>query len=102
MKLIITESQYKMIVENEDKDGNLLDFTPFVDVNPIKWDEMFERLNKKKGGKYDGYYIDGFVDLYKSDVTELKYLVRVEGWLDLRDTFIESLPMLSYVGGYFF
>ena len=102
MKIIINESQLRLIVENEDKDGNLLDFTPFVDVNPIKWDEMFERLNKKKGGKYDGYYIDGFVDLYKSDVTELKYLVRVEGWLDLRDTFIESLPMLSYVGGYFF
>ena len=99
MKIIINESQLRLIVENEDKDGNLLDFTPFVDVNPIKWDEMFERLNKKKGGKYDGYYIDGFVDLYKSDVTELKYLVRVEGWFDLHNSQIKSLPMLNYVGG---
>jgi len=47
MKIIINESQLRLIIENEDKDDNLLDFTPFVDVNPIKWDEMFERLNKK-------------------------------------------------------
>ena len=102
MKIIINESQLRLIVENEDKDGNLLDFTPFVDVNPIKWDEMFERLNKKKGDKYDGYYIDGDVKLHKSNVTELKYLVEVRGYLNLYNSQIESLPMLKYVGSSLF
>ena len=98
MKIIITESQLKLIVENEDKGENLLDFTQFIDFNPNKWDEMFEHLNKKKGGRYDGYYIDGDVNLNNSDVTELKYLVKVEGEFILGDL-IDSLPMLEYVGG---
>ena len=100
MKIIITESQLKLIVENEDKGENLLDFTQFIDFNPNKWDEMFEHLNKKKGGRYDGYYIDGDVSLYESEVTELKYLVKVGGYLDLYYTPIESLDNLKSVGGY--
>ena len=98
MKIIITEEQLKLIVENEDK--NLIDFTGVYEsgVSPNKWDEMFEHLNKKKGGRYDGYYIDGDVNLNNSDVTELKYLVKVEGEFILGDL-IDSLPMLEYVGG---
>ena len=47
MKLIITESQLRLIIENEDE--NLLDFTPFYqDFSPNKWDDMFEHINKKK------------------------------------------------------
>ena len=100
MKIIINESQLRLIVENEDK--NLIDFTGVYEsgVSPNKWDEMFEHINnKKKGGKYDGYYIDGDVYLSSSDITELNYLVKVGGNLDLRRTPIKSLPMLSYVGG---
>ena len=100
MKIIINESQLRLIVENEDK--SLIDFTSFVDddVDPVKWDDMFEHLNKKKGGIYDGYYINGDVDLQDSNITQLKYLVIVEGFLDLNNTPIESLPMLSYVEGF--
>jgi hypothetical protein len=100
MKIIINESQLRLIVENEDND-NLINFTPFYKggIPPVEWDDMFEHMNNKKGGKYDGYYIDGFVDLCGSDVTELKYLIKVGGTLDLRRTPIKSLPMLSYVGG---
>ena len=98
MKIIINESQLRLIVENKDND-NLIDFTPFYKsgVTPVEWDDMFEHLNKKKGSKYDGYYIDGDVDLEESNVTQLKYLVKVEGYF-LNNTQIESLPMLSYVG----
>ena len=99
MKIIINECQLRLIVENEDK--NLINLTDFHDsgVSPNKWDEMFLHLNKKKGGIYDGYYIDGDVYLSSSDITELNYLVKVGGNLDLRRTPIKSLPMLSYVGG---
>ena len=101
MKIIINESQLRLIIENEDKD-NLINFTHVYTsgIPPEEWDDMFEHLNKKKGGKYDGYYIDGDVDLEESNVTQLKYLVKVEGFLDLNNTPIESLPMLSYVDYY--
>ena len=101
MKIIINESQLRLIVENEEKKGdNLMDFTKYVNADLSEWDDMFEHLNKKKGGKYDGYYIDSYVNLSYSDVTELEYLVKVKGCLYLNDTQIESLPMLSYVGGF--
>ena len=100
MKIIINESQLRLIVENEGED-NLIDFTHVYKGGfpPEEWDDMFLHLNnKKEGGKYDGYYINGDVNLHKSDVTELKYLVRVGGMLDLENTSIKSLPMLSEVG----
>jgi hypothetical protein len=99
MKIIITEEQLKLIVENENK--NLIDLTDVYEsgVSPNKLDGMFEHINNKKGGKYDGYYIDGDVNLYKSDVTELKYLVKVGGYLDLEISQIKSLPNLIKVGG---
>jgi hypothetical protein len=100
MKIIINESQLRLIVENEEKKDNLINFTPFYKggIPPVEWDKMFLHLNKKKGGKYDGYYIDGNVNLHESDVTELKYLVKVEGSLNLYNSQIKSLPMLEYVG----
>ena len=63
---------------------------------------MFLHINKKKGGKYDGYYIDGDLDLYEreADVTTLDYLVKVGGNLYLANTKIESLPRLTEVGGF--
>ena len=97
MKIIINESQLRLIVENEDKDGNLLDFTPFVDVNPIKWDEIFEHLNKKKGGKYDGYYIEDNIDIRDSSIKEFKHLVIIKGHLRGKGSEIESLGKLERV-----
>ena len=94
-----------MIVENENKGENLIDFTGVYEsgVSPNKWDDIFLLLKEKKERKgdktYDGYYIDEYVELYDSDVTELKYLVKLGDTLDLFRTPIKSLPMLSYVGG---
>jgi hypothetical protein len=105
MKIIINESQLKLIVENEGEDS-LIDFTPFYNsgIPPVEWDDMFLLIKGKKAKKgdktYDGYYITGNINLDKSKVTKLDYLVRVDGYLDLDDTQIESLAMLSYVEGY--
>ncbi len=99
MKIIINESQLRLIIEN--KGENLLDFTPFVDVDPIKWDDMFEFMNQKKGGIYDGYYIDDNIDIRDSSVKEFKHLVRVKGHLKARGSVIESLGKLKKVTGEF-
>ena len=103
MKIIITEEQLKLIVEYKEKD-NLIDFT-HVNKSGFpaeEWDDMFLLMKEKKERKgdktYNGYYITGDVNLHKSDVTELNYLVRVGGMLDLENTSIKSLPMLSEVG----
>lgn len=95
MKLIITEEQLRMIVENQGE--NLMDFTPFIDVDPSKWDNMFEHRNEKKGGKYDGYYIEGNINLGDSEVTELKHLVIVNGNLIAKGSKIKSLGKLEKV-----
>ena len=97
MKIIINESQYKLIVENEDE--NLFDITQSP-LNFYKWDDVFEHINKKKGYIYKGYYINLDLDLSGSDITELKYLVKVGGNLNISKTPIKSLPRLEEVGGY--
>jgi len=95
MKIIINESQLRLIVEGED---NLLDFTPHYENVPAdKWDKVFLRIKKSEGVDYYGYYISDDVDLLESNVTELDYLVIVWGWLDLRNSEIKSLSRLSYV-----
>ena len=101
MKLIITEHQLKLIIENEDvinPDGELFEMPSDI-VSPFKWDKTFLRACKLEPGKYRGYYINGDVNLFKSDITELNYLVKVGGNLNLKETQIKELPMLSKVGG---
>ena len=106
MKLIITEEQLRLIVESEkeDKGENLMDLTSAYEggLSPNKWDSFFLFMNNKKKTDYDGYYIDGNVNLSKSDITEFKYLVKVGGYLNLSNSKIESLPMLSKVEGYLY
>ena len=107
MKIIINESQLRLIVENEGED-NLIDFTYVYRTGfpPEDWDDIFLLLKEKKERKgdknYTGYYIDGFINLHKSDVTELKYLVKVEGSLNLNGSKIKMLPMLEYVDNYLY
>jgi hypothetical protein len=107
MKIRITEQQYRFLIESEkESDPLLFDFTKVYksyENDPDMWDEIFEQKNKlniKNGGKkYDGYYINSDINLSKSKVTELNYLVKVGGSLDFYDTPITELPMLSTVGG---
>ena len=104
MKIIINESQLRLIVENEEKKGdNLLSLNPIFNsgISPNEWDEMFEFMNQKKGGIYDGYYINGNIDIRDSSVKEFKHLVRVNGHLKARGSVIESLGKLKKVTGEF-
>jgi hypothetical protein len=101
MKLIINERQYRLLIENENgvnPDGELFEMINIVP--PFKWDKTFLRACKLEPGKYRGYYIDWDINLSKSDITELNYLVKVGGNLNLSNSKIESLSMLSKVEGY--
>jgi hypothetical protein len=95
MKLIITEEQYRLIVEN--KGENLMDLSLYTDIDPSKWDSIFERLNEKKGGEYDGYYIEDNIDIRDSSIKEFKHLVSVKGNLIANGSKIESLGKLEKV-----
>jgi hypothetical protein len=129
MKLIITEEQLRLIIESEG-DGNLMDLTKmYKNGLPYdKWDSFFLFMNKKKGGNYDGYYIDGDLDLRKHNVGDIsdyytddyeydytiddtiedeenksfgfKFLVRVNGFFNLRDSEVTDLSNLKYVERY--
>ena len=96
MKIIINEWQLRLLIESEDED-NLLDFTPFMYADSDKWDGMFTHLNKKRGGRYTGYYINGNIDIRNSPIKEFKYLVRVKGNLIANGSKIESLGKLERV-----
>ena len=98
MKLIITESQYRLIVENEGE--NLMDFTPFYqDFPPEMWDKVYLKIKKSEGINYDGYYIKGNIDIRNSQVKEFKYLVKINGHFIGKRSEIENLGMLKKVNG---
>jgi hypothetical protein len=89
MKLIITEEQFKMILENETI-KNLEDYKKGKngffgykigkkDPNP---DELLSKIS----------YIDGYLDLSYSKVTQLPKNLRVDGYIALDNTKIETLP----------
>jgi len=99
MKIIITESQLKLIVENEGED-NLLDFTPhYQDFPPEMWDKVYLKIKKSEGIDYDGYYIDGHIDINNSDIKKFDHLVRVRGNLIANGSKIEDLGKLRRVIG---
>ena len=117
MKVIITEEQLRQIIESEG-DGNLMDLTKVYEVGvPYnRWDSYFLFMNKKMGSNYDGYYIDSNLDLRKYNMDDyvddfnfdyeedkpfgLEYLVRVNGFLHLRDSEVTDLSNLKYVERY--
>jgi hypothetical protein len=105
MKLIITESQYRRLIESEEEEPKLYNFSSSKEYKiykdePELWDDIFLRKKKKDGINYTGYYIKDNI-IIKDDVTELEYLVKVDGDLDLTNSKIKSLPMLSEVSGRF-
>jgi hypothetical protein len=107
MKIIISESQYRLILEKEEKDTLL----------PIKGNEFIKKYKKmlepefsKRYGmevpKYklkgaDGIKIIGDLDLGELDVEKiLNEVIVVDGNLNLRKSKIKTLGRLEKVSGY--
>ena len=106
MKVIISEEQYRYILENEEEltnkpiDKNLLEIS--VDEFLPIW-SIFIKTYKKKG--YDGLKLYGDLNLGKLDVEDIEKILNevviVTGNLDLRNTDITTLGKLESVGGSF-
>ena len=92
MKYIISERQYKLITEDEDRKVLKL---PGVEVFG-GWEYMKEYLNKKGNPLFS---VKGDLDLEETDVEYLNNLVSVSGNLYLWESPIKSLVNLEKVGG---
>ena len=94
MKIVISESQYKRLIETEEEQKVLR--IPSLKFFNDDWFQLQEFLEKKGNPPYS---IGGNLDLRKTPIESLGNLVSVGGYLNLRDTPIESLGNLQSVGG---
>jgi hypothetical protein len=92
MKILITESQHKMLME-EQKVLHIPSMKIF-DNDSV----LLQRFLEKKG--YPPYSIGGNLNLYGSRIKSLENLRSVGGYLDLQYSDIEFLGSLQSVGGY--
>jgi hypothetical protein len=95
MKIVLSESQYKRILREEEEEQKVLHI-PSLKIFDDNWD-MLQKFLELKGNP--PYTISGNLDLYGLPVKSLGNLQSVGGYLDLRETPIKSLGNLQYVGG---
>jgi hypothetical protein len=95
MKIIITESQYKRILKEEEEQKVL--HIPSLKFFNDDWN-LLQKFLKSKGNP--PYSIGGNLYLGGTSIKSLGNLQSVGGDLDLYDTPIESLGNLTSVGGY--
>jgi len=113
MKIIITEAQYKKLMENEEQEVLNIPSLKYFDND---WDFLQEFLESEGNPPYTiggnlnlvglkveslGNLVSVEHDLYAYDtpLKSLGNLTSVGGLLDLSNTQIESLGNLSFVGG---
>ena len=98
MKIVISESQYKRLIEAEEgqKVFNLPSLD-FFDYDPFEAWKIIQKIIDKKGNP--PYSINGDFSLRGTPIESLGNLQSVGGNLNLRDTPIESLGNLQSVGG---
>ena len=95
MKIIITESQYKRLIEQEKPEVLHI---PSLRYFNNDWNFLQEYL---ESGGNPPYTIDGNLDLRRTDIKSLGNLISVGGLLNLYGTKIKSLENLRSVGGTF-
>ena len=107
MKLIITEEQLRLIIENENK-GKLLSLPTEMIDSPEKVEKIMERYNEDKERRnFMGFNLIGsfnigdYPELYDNlPFRELmKEVVSVRGDLILNESSVSQLPKLRYVEG---
>jgi len=113
MKIIITESQYKKLMENEEQEVLHIPSLKYFNED---WDFLQEFLESEGnppyslGGNLDlvGLKVESLGNLvsvehdlyaYNTPLKSLGSLTSVGGLMDLSNTQIESLGNLSFVGG---
>ena len=93
MKIVISESQYKRLIEAKEEQKVLR--IPSLKFFNDDWFLLQEFLETKGNPPYS---ISGNLDLRRTPIKSLENLQSVGGYLDLRDTPIESLGNLQSVG----
>ena len=94
MKIVITENQYKRLIEAEEEQKVLR--IPSLKFFNDDW-FLLQKFLEKKGNPL--YSIKGDLDLEETPIESLGNLQSVGGYLDLGRTPIESLEDLQSVGG---
>jgi hypothetical protein len=95
MKIIITESQYRRLIEQEEPEVLHI---PSLKYFNNDWNFLQEYLESEGNPPYT---IDGDLDLYKTNIESLGNLQSVGGDLNLYASNIKSLGNLHSVGGHF-
>ena len=98
MKIVITENQYKRLIEAEEE-PKILKFPSlgfFDEDREVAWN-IIQKIVERKGNPL--YSIEGNLDLSDTPIKSLGSLQSVGGYLDLGRTPIESLGDLQSVGG---
>jgi len=98
MKVILSENQYRRLIEAEEKPKILsLPYLEFFDKDhEVAWN-IIQKIVERKGNP--PYSIVGDLNLEHSLIESLGNLTSVGGYLNLSDTPIESLGNLTSVGG---
>jgi len=94
MKIIITESQYKRLIEQEEPDVHHIPSFKYFNND---WNFLQEYLESEGNPPYT---IGGDLKLSGSDIKNLGNLQSVGGNFNLRGAEIESLGNLQSVGGF--
>jgi hypothetical protein len=94
MKIIITEGQYKRLIETEEQQEVL--HIPSIKIFGGDWD-LLQKFLKHRGNP--PYSIGGNLNLRHTEIESLGNLTSVGGALELQFTPIESLGNLTSVGG---
>ena len=100
MKILVTESQYKKLLKEEEKEQKIFKVPglDFFDEEPrFAWD-ILQKVLEARGNP--PYSIDEDLSLVDNSIKSLGNLTSVGGYLDLRATPIESLGNLQSVGGW--
>ena len=97
MKIVISESQYKRLIETEEEQKvlEIPDLRIFGKNREIAWNRL-QKFLKSKGNP--PYSIDGDLYLAETPIESLGNLVSVGGVLYLEETPIKSLGNLQSVG----
>jgi hypothetical protein len=97
MKYIITESQYKLLFEEDSKEAGIcvLPGTDFFD-KPMFIEFFFK---KDRSERCKNIEVDGDVYLGRALIESLGKIYSVSGYLNLEASLIENLGNLQYVGG---
>jgi hypothetical protein len=100
MKILVTESQYKKLLKEEEKEQKILRVPglDFFHKNPWEAWKILQKVLEVRGNP--PYTIDGDLDLRDTPIKSLGNLQSVGHSLDLMRTSIESLGNLTSVGGY--